>query len=194
MEPGHQQRQIIDALSDGSCKTIYALADELQLTTKCVSTAACKLIDRGHVERMERGCYQLSAAALQNPKKIKITSGPRGTRTGLSSPIRKASLKQRAWNSMRIGDVFTIPDLVRSAARTTDKDPTDNLQQYCRLLVRTGYLIELTMRASGTAVTSNGFKRFRMIDDTGPVAPSIRRKHGLQVYDRNTREVRPWVS
>jgi len=38
-------------------------------------------------------------------------------------------------------------------------------------LRRAGYLREAPTRVRGTAVTSNGFKKFTLVRNTGPIAP-----------------------
>ena len=65
-----------------------------------------------------------------------------------------------------------------------------NLRRYMRALCLTGFLVEMPTRERGTAETSNGYKRYRLMNDTGDIAPTYRnQKH--EVFDHNTREVTP---
>lgn len=88
---------------------------------------------------------------------------------------------------MRIQQRFTISDLTISAARDYDKNPQNNLQRYCKQLSKADYLWAFPKRARGTKINSNGFIRYKLLLNTGSIAPSIRNLN-RSVYDHNTGE------
>lgn len=170
--PGKAPTALLQKLAGGLCLTIDQLAEDLDLTNRQVSDAAANLLRRNYLERMAIGCYQLTpegrAAAAAGEV---IRSGPKG-------PQERArrvpdTFRQRAWTSMRMQRLFTVPDVVLEAARPEDADPVDNLRRYLQVLARAGYVKVSPHRVSGTAPTSNGYKRFLLASDTGPLAPVV---------------------
>ena len=99
----------------------------------------------------------------------------------------RETLRQRAWNAMRMSGAFTIGDIVMAAASGSERDADNNLQRYFCALVKARYLTVLPVRARGTKPTSNGFKRFRLLKDTGPIAPVYRANKGC-LFDHNLGE------
>lgn len=190
--PGKAPTALLQTLSSGVCLTIAQLADDLDLTRRQVSDAASILLRRSYLERMAVGCYQLTdagrAAATAGEA---ITSGPKGPRDRVS-PVRN-SLRERAWRAMRIRRVFTIHDLITDAATEADRNPSDNLARYLRALTSARYLAEAPRRSPGTALTSNGYKRWRLLRDSGPRAPAVLSKVAA-VHDFNTGEDVPCLS
>lgn len=184
--PGKAPTAVLQALADGLCLTIDQLALELDLTHRQVSDAASKLFSRDYLERMAIGCYQLTeggkAAALAGEV---ITSGPKGPRDQVR--YSRNTLRHRSWIAMRIRKRFTVPDLIADAANGSDGNPADNIQRYLRRLKQVGYVVELPNRADGTALTSNGFKRWILTRDTGPKAPVLLSK-SKGIHDFNLGE------
>lgn len=167
---------LLQHLSDGTCQTIDQLDAVLPLNRRQISNAAAILIKRDYMDRIEAGCYCLTASGLAAAERgERVTSGPLGALTGKSRRPRRNSFRQRAWNAMRMSVTFTIGELIIAAA-SDDKDPESNLINYLLFLRRVGYVAELPVRQNGTRMTSNGFKRFRLLKDTGPVAPALRMK------------------
>ncbi len=165
---------------------IDALAEALNLTRRQVSDAAARLLRRGYLERMAAGCYQLTDAGFAACAAGEvIKSGPKGPRD-TARDVRN-TLRDRAWRAMRIRRRFTIPDLIADAASADDRKPADNLHRYLRTLARAGYVKELPNRAEGTAITSNGYKRWMISRDTGPRAPVALSKTAA-IHDFNTGE------
>jgi len=185
MAPGTLSNAVLDRLSDGQCHTIdhldHALADHVRREiVKC----AGRLVLRGLLERVELGCYQLTEEGKRAVASGEmITSGPYRPDRGRSRKPRD-SMRQRAWQAMRMSGAFTIGDIAIAAASSKDYSPERNLQKYFRALRAAGYLIELPIRARGTALTSNGFKRFRLMKDTGPIAPVFRQAQ-KSIFDHN---------
>lgn len=181
------------SLSDQPMK-LEELARLIDFSKNATTQAICKLIVRGFVDRIEAGTYKITdqgKAFVESGKKL--TSGPLRNATGNRAPNIRGSLTQRAWNVMRMGGAFDVPGLV-SAASNGDKKPDNTLQRYLRYLVKADYVILLPTRTRGTRPGSNGFKRYRLIKDTGEIAPTLRlRAKPVELFDQNTQEVVPCV-
>lgn len=175
---------LIQNLSDGACRTIDQLDASMDHGRKEIVEATGRLIYRGLVERVEIGCYQLSPEGKDFAASgEEIKSGPfRADRGKCRKP--RDTMRQRAWQAMRMSGSFTIGDIAMAAAGPNDINPEGNLQKYFRALRHAGYLVELPVRAQGTALTSNGFKRFRLLRDTGFKAP-IYRANKRMIFDHN---------
>lgn len=187
LDVGAIPTMILHHLASGACRTIDELADSLPLNRGQISNGARALVFRNQLERIETGCYQLTAsgvAAAASGEVIK--AGPWRPDT---CKVRKRwpdTFRQRLWNAMRMSVTFTIGDIV-IAAKRDDRDPEDNAGRYIRQLKSAGYIAELPTRQKGTRLTSNGFKRFRLIKDTGPFAP-VFRPRTKAVHDYNNQE------
>lgn len=184
--PGRAPTALLERLANGSCLTIAQLEGEFDLTRRQISDAAACLSRRDYLMRMGAGCYQLTEAGLAAAANGEvITSGPTGRRNR-PREVRN-TLRERAWRSMRMRGRFTIPDIVSDAASEGDGRPGDNIQRYLRSLRDAGYVVELPRRAEGAAMTSNGFKRWMLVRNTGPRAPVFRAQVNA-VHDFNTGE------
>lgn len=171
--------------------TLDQLDAALPIGRKQIATAAAKLIQRAYLERLETGLYRLTLTGREALEAgTSLSSGPhRGRR---KHPVYSDSLQQRAWAAMRLQPRFTIGDIVTLAATPEDKDPEGSLQRFFYRLTRAGYLAELPTRARGTSPTSNGYKQWRLLRDTGEHAP--RWLEAQKAFkDWNTREVFPCV-
>lgn len=185
------QMAIRDILIRGDCLTLDELDAALPpIARKEIVKAMNGLITRGLAERVERGCYQLTKDGEWSFLDQEVlTSGPNGAHSRRVRTIRRQTLRQRAWNVMRLGKAFTIPELV-TATSTGERDPVSALQRYCKQLERSGYLVRLPRRERGSRPGSNGYLRWRLLDDTGPEAPIFKAKKQV-MFDGNTREARP---
>lgn len=178
------QTRVLRALPD-ACKTLEQLAIELELSHRQVSAAAAALIRKGLSERIEAGCFRLTQAGIGAiDSGLEITSGPNAPHAGVRAPMRDC-LRQRAWTAMRIHQSFTICDLLMAAARGDERDATNNLQRYCSVLVRAGVLRRMRRRVAGTQPASNGFAKWQLLKDLGPIAPSVRSRRGV-LHDHNS--------
>ena len=188
MAVGDLSNAVLDRLADGECHTIDHLDFALEaFARREIVKCAGRLVMRGLLERVELGCYQLTEdgkAALASGERI--TSGPHRPDRGRCRKPRR-TLRQRAWNAMRMSGTFTIGDIVMAAASGEEKNAENNLQRYFRALVRAHYLVVLPIRAKGTRLTSNGFKRYRLMRDTGPTAP-VFRLNSACLFDHNLGE------
>ncbi len=169
------------------CEVIADIAAALELTNIQVGKATGELIARGYLERVERGCFQLTEEGAQAVRDgVRICAGHIGPTAGIRKPVRN-TMRQRAWKAMQIHREFTVPDIAMVVARDDPAAAFGSLQAYLRQLVAAGYVMRSAHKAPGTAVTSNGFNLFRLIRDTGPRAPVFSKKRG-SFHDFNTGE------
>lgn len=183
------QKELLALMPTNACLTMDQLAAMTTLTRRQIAMAAGKLISRGFLERIEAGCYQLTAGGLAARESgLPLTSGPNGPRTA-PQPWRKDTFRARLWRVMRMKKVFTVPMLLELASRG-EHDTAQGCHRYLSVLRRCGYVIRMPGRVPGTAITSNGFAKYMLVKDTGHKWPLVR-KHG--VYDQNLREVAPFT-
>lgn len=179
---GEHVNAVLAALGSGECRTIDVLAEILPLTRAQVSSACARLISRALVVRIETGCFRATGDGLVAlARGVDIKSGPRGPRPAGAPArrVRHVTQRDRLWQAMRIKGKFSVPELLELAGGSAA-----NAQRYLARLARAGYLLELPRRGAGTAPTSNGFKRWALIRDTGPLAP-LWRPRLRQVFDPN---------
>ncbi|MGM4981898.1 hypothetical protein [Rhizobium sp. 11_C7_N12_5] len=188
LDAGSLPTTILHHLSDGACQTIDALNEQLGLDRRQISDGAARLVLRGYLERIETGCYQLTDAGRVAAERGEvIKAGPwRPDTAKVRKPVRN-TFRQRVWSAMRMGGTFTLADVVMAAATAEDDNPKDNASRFVRHLKACGYIAELPVRQAGTRLTSTGFKRYRLLRDTGPIAPQYRPKSGV-IHDFNTGE------
>lgn len=116
---------------------------------------------------------------------VSIKSGPKGAH---GKPRKTGgSLREKVWRLLRIRRKVSVPEAVAllcdgDASVQDIENTTNNVQRYLRALRLTGYLADMR-REPGAAPSSNGFKRYLLVRDTGPLAPT-RRAHN-RVYDHN---------
>lgn len=181
--PPTNQHRLLYQLGD-ACWQIRDLAVQLELSHAQVSQAAALLIGRALVERVEAGCFRLTAEG-----KTAVANGMTIS-TGVTGPVRKArppkrvSIRQRAWNAMKIAKTFTVRDIVTSVARADDGNVEENIRRYCSALSKAGYLRRQMRRRQGSAPSSNGFAVYELVKDTGRFAPVISSKAG-SIHDFN---------
>lgn len=184
LPPGTVPNKLLGVLSDGESHRLDDLHAEMTYSKQQIIRAAVKLADHGLMDRhTEPGEYRLSERGLiQVRAGFRVNSGP-ATAHG---KIRRQhdTFRVRAWKAMRVLGIFTVGDVIAAAERG-ESDPTDNLRSYLRVLVRAGYVIELQSKAAGTKLTSPGFKRYRLIRNTGSLAPVYRPERKV-LFDFNT--------
>jgi hypothetical protein len=156
--------------------------------------AAGRLIERGYLKRTTNGVFALTqygADAIADG--VVIRSGPMGPDTAIARPPVRDTLRQRAWTAMRVMAKFSTVEIASACLDVPQKKDQDNIRRYCRGLKDAGILIEMPTREGGSALTSNGFKRYRICEDLGEIAPShrVRKK---DVFDHNNRKVFPCLS
>lgn len=167
---GTTQIAILGAIGKG-LKTLDELDAHLPIVRSEISKAVSKLIEKLLIERLEAGIYQLTAEGCDFLAEGRtITSGPTKPLHFLRAQPEN-TFRQRAWNAMRLQRRFTVPSISMVAKTASDGNVVHNLQVFIGRLVAAGYVVELPAREKGTALTSNGFKVFRLIKDTGHLAP-----------------------
>lgn len=170
-----------------SCLTIDVLAQDLGLTNRQVSNAAAGLIEKNLLERVEAGCFQLTVQGRNAAQSgVQITSGPNGPLQSVRKP-EALTLRQRAWNAIRIQRRFTVPDLLTAAAMGDEKSAANNLQRWLGYLCRARIVRRLPRRQPGTAPTSPGYVQYTLVNDLGHIAPTYRAK-SRAIFDHNSGE------
>lgn len=169
----------------GDPVTIGALAQKLGGKNRRVVRSMDALRRRGLVERLEDGLYKLTAAGEETRAEgIKLKSGPNGPHTGIVT--KPAPFRQALWQAFRLVEgSTTLPDLLSLIPEGLHSNDRTNGRKYLGRLVEAGYAVALDKRDPGTAPTSNGFKRYRLIRNTGPKAPFWSIKH-QRLVDPNT--------
>jgi predicted transcriptional regulator of viral defense system len=165
---------------------ISAIADislRSGLTRKACSTTLINLNGRGFVHRKDKGVYVLTQdglAFLASGEEIK--PGPRGSHKGDKLYLTvKRSLRHKAWIAMRRKRIFTLDEVTMLASETGEAKDKANISAYMSRLHQAGYITQIGVEA-GDKLTSNGFKRWQLIKDTGELPPF--KSRGVMV-DRN---------
>ncbi len=180
---------LLAALDCRECRTVERLAELTGMTNRHIVNAAARLIERGLADRAERGCFTRSVAGEEfQASGGVIKSGPRGHLTGRNRRPKRRTVRDRMWGALRIRGKVSVPELIELVSIEGETVTRGYVQRYLRALVAAGYLRELSRREPGTAPSSNGFKRFLLLRDTGPLTPlhSIRTH---SILDPNTNEV-----
>lgn len=165
--------------------TALQIAAATGLTTEQVWDACDTLVVNKLASRIERGVYQLTVAgraAFEGGKEIK--GGPKGP---TAPKIFRGTFRERLWQAIRKERKGTIGNFLSLVLQDGDdeKTATDNAQKYICGLCRAGYMQRLPGKQRGTLLTSNGFNRYLLIVNSGPLAPMIKRSH-RQLHDPNT--------
>lgn len=171
-------------------------ADALALhtggTRHQVLNALARLISRGLAARDESGFYRLTAEGdAFRASGRQITAGPRGQNSCKYIRRQPNALHDRAWAALRILGKASIPQIMELAA-DPDKPAgagANSVRMYLAVLNKIGWLRELP-RTAGTAPTSNGYKRYALVVNPGPLAPQHRR-YAREIYDPNERKTYP---
>lgn len=183
-----QIMQVISQHMLNECITDARLAELTGLEDRQIENSTLRLRRHGLIKVVEPGCYRITSegiAAIESA--MSLRSGPK-------NPLRitrivRNTVRERVWRAMQIRKSFTLPELIGLAATGDEKDIESNIGKYVRALEQAGYLIRLQKRMRGSAITSNGFIRWRLDleRDTGPLAP-IYRMGKQTVYDPNNGE------
>lgn len=169
------------------CITETSMQQITGLSARQIEQGILKLRKHGLVTKIAPGCHLLTPAGHEAfAEGAKLRSGPRGGGQP-GKRIHKDTLRIRVWRAIRIRRKFSIPDLVSLVAEGGERDIESNIRKYLSALTRAGILTELPRRDAGTALTSNGYKRWWLRDEknTGPLAP-VWRQGANTVYDPNT--------
>lgn len=180
---GSRQMDIARLLAPGPCLTVDEMVERTDYPRRSVVYACSRLVCRGWVDRLEQGCFTLSPEgrrALANGEVI--TSGPIGPLTVRARRPRRRTVRDKMWSAIRITKKFDLARLQEITGASAE-----SARRFVGSLARAGYLAELR-RQPGEAPTSNGFKRWFLVDDPGPVTPIL--KSDRRIWDPNRREFR----
>lgn len=184
--------KVLTAINDAGlqdCVTKEQLVVLTELTPQQITGFTSKLSGHGLLKVTGKGCYKLTDAGKQAlAAGGRFRSGPKGKESGICRVLEN-TLRVRIWRAMRIRRKFSVPELISLVVDGTEADITNNVQKYLGALAKAGYITEMPRREPGTAIGSNGFKRWWLQDakDTGPQAPVFKARIKT-VYDPNTRE------
>lgn len=192
------QEMVLAAANTERPFSIDDLSNDLdRLTRRQVANGVVGLMCREYFQRHDDGGYVLTKsgiAAKQSGKPIK--SGPyRPLTQKRVRKRRKRTFRQRVWSALGVKEkgqsVFTVKDIRTLVETGVEKNPANNIQNFIRVLVKAGYVQVMPRRQTGAAMTSNGFKRFRVLRWTGPDAPRLKAgRDGARpiLFDPNTEE------
>lgn len=183
--------ELLDALPPpGDPVTIAMLANRMGGNNKRVSKSIAILRRRGLVERLDIGLYKLTEQGEKvRAEGIALKNGPRKKQ---SAPHRRtAPFREAFWRALRLSDdAITIGDALSLIPEEIHgSNPAHNAHQYLRRLIAAGYVKAMDWREPGTAVTSNGFKRYRLLKNTGPLAPFWSLKDGKLIDLNPVKEI-----
>ena len=183
------QNALFQLFDEGSILGVDELSEASGISRHETIKTAGYLINRGYVDRTELGVFTLTEKGLSARQDgVEIRSGPMGPDTGIGRKPFKDTLRQKAWTAMRVMGVFSTSEIVAIACDDPSEQDHANLRRYCKGLRGAKFLLDMPTRERGAAETSNGFKRYRLFNDTGEIAPTYR-SGKKEVFDHNTREV-----
>lgn len=169
---------LLRVLASGPLSPEVAM-ENLSLNRRQFNDALRRLQIRGYAIATD-DCIGLAEAGRLANERGEVISG--GTHRQVK--LARNTFRQRAWAAMRIRGTFTIGEIVSDAAGVSDIQARDNAARYLSRLGQAGYVKELRRRVPGTVAGSNGFKRYQLIENTGPRAPVFR--EGLcAIHDPN---------
>ena len=186
------QNAVLAALHPDICQDADTLAATSGLTRHKVLTAMARLIGRGLADRTEVGCYLLTADGVAwRASGRQITPGPKGKNHCKYIRRQPHALHDRAWAALRMLGKASLPQLMELVADPAKPDGTgsNSVRMYLAALAKIGWLRDLP-RAAGTAPTSNGYKRYALVFNPGPLAPQHRRQ-AREIYDPNEKKTYP---
>lgn len=185
--PGELQTAVLRAVQGRGRASTIDIAQDTGVSEKRVSKAASCLIARNYLLRVRIGIYEITLfglAALASGRAIGC--GPLDSNSNVLARPVSYGFRDRVWQSMRMRSSFTIHDVVCDAV-DGEADAINDAGRYIRHLKSAGYVRDLPGREAGTRPGSNGYKRFKLIRNSGPRAPLHRSKLGL-MHDFNTGE------
>ena len=123
------QKAILKAMQPNRTHTVAELAKKTGICNRYIVTSSGKLIQRGLIERVSRGCFRLTFSGLQAKREGVIIRGqitPKKT-----TPPRRNTLRFRLWNALRNEEkARTIDQLLEMASTGTETSPQMNAQKY----------------------------------------------------------------
>ncbi len=99
---------------------------------------------------------------LNYPPLAKATTGAK---------LKGDNFRAALWLAFRFAKRATIPELIEAAGDQGVVKTTDLAHAYMKALTRAGIAVEMKRREPGFAPTSNGFKRYALLNDLGVKPP-----------------------
>lgn len=186
MEEATHQTAVLVAITT-ACLTADALVETLGQKRFRVNRTLSDLLQRGLAERREKGCFTATKLGLDLLAEHGFV--PRGAPANVKAPTRRTgTVRQRAWNVMRIKSPFTLKSVTALAVTDADRS-TMGLPEWFLALERAGYLRrDLHREHDGRG--GHGLVRYRLIRNTGMLAPVHSTKYAC-IRDPNTGEDTP---
>ncbi len=148
-----------------------------------------KLMRRGYLDRIGRGCYRLNEKGRQALiSGERIRGGSRATDRRKPRPRNPNSFYQRVWTALRYLRTATAPDIVMLVGAPDYRTPRTMIRKLMCWLKAAGVVVELDRREPSTKSGGRGFKRFRLVRDLGPFVP-IWRARDQRLFDPNSGEL-----
>lgn len=188
MKEATLQTEIIRAIMS-VCLSADALISALGQSRYRVRSALSGLVSRGLAERREKGCFVATKLGLEMLAEHGFL--PVGAPIAKDNPPtrRRGTMRQRAWNVMRIQSPFTIQGVTALASKSED-DGAQSLPEWFLALERAGYIRREVRREPHGRFGGHGLVRYRLIKDTGMLAPVHSAKYAC-IRDPNTGEDTP---
>ena len=188
MTEARLQTQMFDAIKS-ACLPVDHLANLVGEPRSKVARAMAGLVQRGLAERRVQGCFAATQAGFDHVEAFGfVARGGPTTKRGSRAAVR-GTLRQRAWNVMRISSPFTIRSIA-ALAEKGNPNAEHSLQKWFTALEATGYLQREPRREVPQKRGSNGLRRYRLVKDTGMIAPIHSVEHDC-IRDLNTGEDTP---
>lgn len=188
MTEARLQTQVFELIR-ATCLPVEHLAGLLSEPRAQVARALAGLVQRGLAERQEQGCFIATEFGLNHVQAHGfVARGAPNTRHARRAAVR-GTLRQRAWNVMRMQSPFTIR-AIAALASTDNPEAECALRNWFQALEVAGYLQREPRREAPTLRGSNGLLRYRLVRNTGMIAPVHSVQHGC-IRDPNTGEDTP---
>ncbi len=167
-------RRVLERLASEGPQYTRQLAAALGLAASHVSKL-CTCLRQNQLIHSESGMHGITEAG-----RARLSEGFLPCqRKGRAATSKGRTLRQRAWNVMRMRDQFRLDDLLTTLCDGDEKGAQENLGHYCRALYLAG-ILGMTARTKAYYLREEA--------NHGPQAPSY--NHGAKcVTDRNTGEV-----
>lgn len=188
MKAASLQTEIFSAIKV-ACLNADAIAETIGQSRYKVTRGLSGLVDRGLVERKERGCFVATELGLATFAEHGFV--PFGAPVAKFQPPtrRRGTMRQRAWNVMRIKSPFTLQGVQALAAQAEDQG-AKSLPEWLLALEKAGYIRREPRREAAGRTGGHGLIRYRLIRNTGMLAPVHSAKYGC-IRDPNTGEETP---
>lgn len=167
-----------------ACLSVEELTINLEYTRRVLVRSLAGMVLRGIVERREKGCYAATKFGLDLLEKHGFIPFGSPTTKKASRAAVRGTLRQRAWNVMRIQSPFTVRGVAALASKERS-GAEHSLYKWFSALEAAGYIQREARRDTSNDHTGNGLLRFRLVQNTGMIAPIHSVEHGC-IRDPNT--------